>query len=502
MAADIVARSDQLLQEMGQLRERYFEVNGRNEHIPGLIVLMNSVKQERNSAQSSLASCSELLGNDGQDCDVQAAETRLRCSNVPAMETHWNIFKRCHHLISVETTISKFPRVKSNGKGGLQKVKAPQGQARGKGNKDLDSVYVHAIVDGGAEWLRIISKDEKRILMEMAEEGWDWEADEEDAIDQDVLEDIPLFRTAKDLAGAARNNWSNYHHPRIRIVCTRIAEGRNKEIDRLIQAMRCAGGDDITVTVDCADSEWDANNPPVEIKSAIANLVPGEDMSLLGDTVLLDTSVLIGLVSDASHSRVEKKPWHNEDLKAQIEDELNGISFLMSNAYPRLRGRKLVCTKEAVAHFEEITTTIGSPTERERARLLLDGGLEDLRRLSIHPIPDDLLLPVKVLVDQSTDLRADDLVHDGRLPSVAIQIEKHLLRVTGNRATHLYGWATGLTVVTSNRSLAKKLVRMVETSLTGDYETGPKICSLPYNRALATKGPGPKKILLLAQEGL
>lgn len=497
LAADVVSRSERLLREMGQLRERYFAVKGRREHIPGLAVLMTSVRQELNSAQSSLALWTARA--DHTEDETLAIETRLRCSNVPAMETHWDIFKRCYHLVSVETQIPKTPSIQSNGKGGFKKVKAPQRQGPEKSRQDTAAVYVHAVVDGGAEWLRLVSKDEKRVLIEMTESGWDWGADDDEPIDQEVLEDLPLFRAATDLVETARKNWYNYRHPRIRIVFTRIREGDNREIDRLIRKMRDTGGHDIRVDVDCAGSDWISKQPALDIESVIKNLVPDEkESSSLGDTVLLDTSVLIGLISDASHSVVEKEPWHNEDLRAQIDDEKNGTNFLSINAYPRLRGRKLVCTKEAMGHFKDITRTIGSPTERERARILLEGGIEDLQKLSIHPVPNDIALPVQVLHDQDTDLHANDLVRDGILPPVAIKIEEHLLSVTGNRATHLYGWVSALTVITSNRALAKKLVRMVETSLSGDYDHGPKICTLPYNRALATNGPGPKKARLLA----
>lgn len=490
LAADLVSRSGKLLQEMGQLRERYFTVKGSREHIPGLAVLMASVRQELSSAQSSLV-----------EQDTLAIENRLRCSNLPAMETHWSIFKRCRHLVSVETQIPKSPTVQSNGKGGFEKLKPPKGQQRRKGPQDTDAVYVHAVVDGGAQWLRIVSKDEKRILIEMTESGWDWSADLDDPIDQDVLDDMPLFRAATDLVETARKNWYHYRHPSIRIVFTRIRQGDSREIDRLIRQLRATGGPDINVSVDCADSVWMTGQPTPHLESVIENLVPDEhDANYLGDTVLLDTSVLIGLISDASHSVVNKEEWHNEDLRAQIDDEMNGINFLSMNAYPRLRGRKLVCTKEAMAHFHDISQTIGSPTERERARVLLEGRPEDLQKSSIHPVPNDFALPVQVLLDQNTDLHASNLVSEGVLPRVGIEIEKHLLGVPGNRATHLYGWVSGLTVVTSNRALAKKLVRMVEASLSGDYDDGPKICTLPYNRALATNGPGPKKARFLAQK--
>lgn len=251
--------------------------------------------------------------------------------------------------------------------------------------------------------------------------------------------------------------------------------------------MRRVGGGKITIQVDCADSAWFTKNPSPGIDAAVIKLVPA-GFDALGSTVLLDTSVLIALASDLSHSNVDVQPWHSIDCKTQIQDEANGINFLRLQAYPSLRGRQLVCTKEAVHHFHEITNTIASPTELERARILFEDGPDEYQKLSVHPVPADLMLPVQVL-QEVTDLHAQDLVNRGELPEVAVQIEKHLLGVPGNRATHLYGWRSGTPVVTSNRSLAKRLVRMVEGSLDKDYEEGPRIFSLPYNRALSTKGP-------------
>ncbi|KAI3397915.1 hypothetical protein diail_10084 [Diaporthe ilicicola] len=488
LAHDIVERSDELLQQMGRLRQKYHAIRGPLLNIPGLTILMDAVKQERRAAQTVLDL--QKNGNDASaDASVEArpAGSRLRFTNLPAIERNWDTLKRCRDLISIEQSIPKVPKVEVKENGGLIVHRNRRGQA----SHGTGMTFVHAVVDGGAEWLRIISKDEKRILIELAAGGWDWDDEEEDTKQEDdseLFEDIPILRTAKELADTARKYWHDYHRPRIRILLNRIKEGQSKDMDRVVQKMRSAGGNDITVTVDCADAPWLSAKALPDIDTAFSRLVPIEDMSRFGSTVLLDTSVLIALISDISHGSVDVQPWHSQDCKAQIQDEANGINFLTLQAYPPLRGKRLVCTKEAREHFREITSTIASPSELERARLLYSDGPQDFQNLSIHTVPDDFMLPVQVLSD-GTDLRAQDLVQAGKLPEVAIKAETHLLGVPGNRTTHLYGWSSGMTVVTSNRSLAKRLVRMIENSLEEDYEDGPRICTLPYNRALATKGP-------------
>ncbi|KAJ0119187.1 hypothetical protein J7T55_013423 [Diaporthe amygdali] len=488
LAHDIATRSDELLQQMGQLRKKYHAVRGPHLNIPGLTILMDGVRQERKAAQSYLDQ--QMNGHEASTdglVEARPAESRLRFTNVPAIERNWDILKRCQDLVSIEQSIPKTPKVEVKENGGLIVHRIRNGQA----SHGTGMVFVHAVIDGGAEWLRIVNKDEKRVLLELAAGGWDWDSEEEDADhedDSELFEDIPILRTAKELADTARKYWHDYHRPRIRILLNRIEEGQSKEMDRVIQKMRSVSGDDITVTVDCADAPWISPQTSPDLDTALSKLVPIEDMDRFGSTVILDTSVLIALISDISHNTVDVQPWHNQDCKAQIQDEANGINFLTAQAYPPLRGKRLVCTREAMEHFREITSTIASPTELERARVLCSGGPRDFQELSIHPVPDDFMLPVQVLSEE-TDLRAKDLVQAGKLPEIAIKAEKHLLSVPGNRTTHLLGWCSGMTVVTSNRSLAKRLVRIIENSLERDYEDGPMIFTLPYNRALATKGP-------------
>ncbi|POS72598.1 hypothetical protein DHEL01_v209001 [Diaporthe helianthi] len=490
LALDIMTRSDTLLREMEQLRQKYRSINGNHLSIPGLAALMEGVKQESKAAQPFLDSIADDTATPiNESPEAHPAESRLRFSNLPAIERNWQILRRCRHVVAFEQSIPKTPKVDIRENGGLKANRIKASTTRSRGCTGM--VFVHGVVDGGAEWLRIISKDEKRVLLELAAGGWDWgheEGDTDDEDDSELFEDIPILRTARELADTARKYWHDYHHPKIRILLSHIQEGQSKHMDRVIQKMRSIGGDDIKVTVECADSPLVSNQPTQDLDTTLSNLVPVEDMSRFGTTVILDTSVLIALISDISHAAVDVQPWFSKDSKAQIRDEANGINFLKSQAYPVLRGKRLVCTKEAVEHFHEISDTIASPTELERARILYSGGRQDFQKFSIHAVPEDLILPVQVLSEED-NLHARDLVQAGRLPEVAIDVQAQLLNVPGNRTTHLYNWSSGMTVVTANRTLARRLVRMIENSLEQDYENGPRICMLPYNRALATKGP-------------
>ncbi|KAJ4417355.1 hypothetical protein N0V82_006219 [Gnomoniopsis sp. IMI 355080] len=509
IAIDIVRRCQTLLKEMGELRQQFFALHGENRHISGLATQISSITTEKIAAESYLKSLA-----DGNAPWRGNAEARFRSNNIPAVEQTWNIIKRCRHITSIHHRVVINPKISGGCKTRAEKL-APASNGKSTGVKQSvgkksmgdDAVWVNAVVEGGAEWLKVISKTEKRLLHELAEAGWDWgiEDEESDAEENDIalFEDIEILRTASLLVRAARTNWHKYKHPRIRFVFTRIRQGHDKEIDRLIKKLRLVGGDDINVNLHIADLEWVSSDPP-DVDSAIANLLPQIDD--ITDPVLLDTNVLIALCSDISHTQVEPQVYHGADVLAQIKAEENGLAFLWRTAYPHIRGRKLICTKEAVRQFNKITETIGSPTEVERAHLLLCGRREDFQGLSLYPVPEDLILPVQVLLDEDTDFSAAELVQNGTLLPVAMEVQKHLY-LPENQAIHLYGWISGLTVITGNRVLANKIVQIIEQSLerenhNRDYLHGPRICALPQNRALATKGPSGKNARQLARRGL
>ncbi|KAJ4396152.1 hypothetical protein N0V93_000370 [Gnomoniopsis smithogilvyi] len=495
---------------MEKLRQALFALHGDNQHISGLATQISSIITEKAAAEAYLA----FLADENASWKGNA-EARFRSNNIPAVQQVWNIVKKCRHITSVQHRVVVNPRISDGNKASNEEPKpcskgwhSDVKRCVGKKGMGEDGVLVNAVVEGGAEWLKVISKTEKRLLHELAEAGWDWGMEDEESDgdkddDDSLFEDIEILRTATLLVKAARTNWHKYKHPRIRFVFTRIREGHNKEVDRLISKLRLVGGTDINVDLHFADSEWVSSNP-LDIDSAIANLLPQIDD--LTDPVLLDTSVLIALSSDISHTRVDPQVYHEADVLAQIKAEQNGLAFLWRTAYPHIRGRKLICTKEAAKQFTNISETIGSSTEVERARLLLHGRRGDLQRLSLHPVPEDLILPVQVLPDEETNLSVAPLVQNGSLLPVAMEVQKHLY-LPENQGTHLYGWVSGLTVITGNRVLAGKIVQTIEQNLqrennNRDYDNGPRICALPQNRALATKGPSYRKACKLARRGL
>lgn len=487
LAEDIVSRSARLLAELQQFDDMRKSL--QKEAVPGMSGLVMVTRSENNAALLAL----QTLASPSFGPDEARKLARLRYSNLSAHERDWDAIKRCRWLRCISQSLM------------TPSASAKPKQLRKRITKKDDAVHVDASVDGGAEWLRINNIDEKRLLYEMADSGWDWGADDDAAFcvessggtsEDDDEDGISLVRIVRSLVHTSRATWHNYKHPRIHLLLTRLEEGLNCETDRLFRLLRAMGGEDVVVVVDCANSAYNKTpTPPLE--TALSNLLK-EDLEGLTSTLVIDTSILIAIASDVSHSRVQVQAWHRGDLQAQIQEEAEGRSFLLTNAYPVLRSKKLVCTHLAAKHYMEIITTIGTETEKQRAALLLsanacdeksqyDNLLTEFQKLSIHPIPTDLRLPIEVL-PQNAETDTEAAISAGDLPAIARNVEEELLDLASNRATFMYGWRSGNTVVTSNNNLAKRMERLIESKRASEKEIGPRLWVFSFNRALSTKG--------------
>lgn len=503
LATNLAARATELLGEMEQFRQRLCSIYGDDRHhLTGLGATMNMINKDKTAADTFFRSLTD------DSIKWTGTEERFRYSNVSATGQVWDIVKRCRHVTAFGSHLQVItdPEVKLGKRGKPMKNQLSAAVMNpGKSKRPSDSVVnLTAIVDGGAEWIKVISLNEHRLLDHMAEAGWDWDADDDDEVDEqheaDLLEHLQVLRAASQLVEAAGNYWYKYKHPRVRFIFTRIREGQTNEIDRLIRKIRAVTAGYINVTFHFADSEWVVSESPIPFDKAIEKMLPQSDETT--DTILLDTSVLISLISDITHKKMEPELWHETHALSQIGSEQKGCHFV-DTAYPRICGKKLVCTKAAADQFRKITNETGSEDELARMSLLFGGQRDDFQKLSVHPVPEDLKLPVQILAEEDSIQSPESLVKDGILPAVALEVNRHL---RNDPDTHLYGWVTGLTVVTGNRLLANTIVRVVEQSLregndNRDYDDGPRICAMKMNRALGTRGPSPKKARKLKKQG-
>lgn len=495
-AEEVVRRSANLLSEYQQLKDLCQQHRtGRVAIIPGQSVLAHSVKTEHDAATRILDDLGHFSTDDTNIERLDAIghlREKLECSNVPSLETAWGVVKRCTGL---EQLRSKFSLHASVGpcsicKGGK---KCPP-----KGQQTKSLVHVDAVVRGGAEWLRIIGMDERQLLHEMAEAGWDWGA--EDGSDDDDDEcDVPIVETIRQLVAAARANRHDHRPPGLHVILTRIAEGSGAEIDRLIRKVRTIPSLGVQVRIDCSNSEFLASPaPPLEV--ALQSLVT-KDLSNITQTVNLDCTILVALASDINHSEVQLQPWHHRNMAFQIREEAEVGSSLVKEVYPVLRSRSIVCTAKAAERFWDSVMMVAAKTEIARAELFLPRSgtgksseelVAELQALSNHHIEPDLRLPVEVVEfeDSLDDVTA--CIETAKLPRSAKLVYTVPLRNSElNLNIFFYGWLHGATTMTANNAFAKEINLLVERNRTDDDDVCPNIWVVSHNRSLATKGRPP-----------
>lgn len=201
-----------------------------------------------------------------------AAFARLRQSNLPYLQEVWNAAKR-------EKGVTRF---KQHG------------------------AIVDIVAEGGQKWVKVSTINEKRLLMEMTIKGWDWHqsedsddemADSEDSKDGDL--DISLLKTASKLIETSKSKYVQYKHPRIVMVLTRIRTGAVTDIDLLLDMIRSKG---ITVL-------GSNDLSPVLPLASVLDRMTYDPFEHLSDTLNLDCTVLLALVSDISHEQVAPQEW-------------------------------------------------------------------------------------------------------------------------------------------------------------------------------------------------
>ena len=141
---------------------------------------------------------------------------------------------------------------------------------------------------------------------------------------------------------------------------------------------------------------------------------------------------------------------------------------------------------DANTAFYRVLKLRGSSTEQQRADILFARGthvnaqpgdlLTEWRKHSIHVVPDNLHLPIRVVASQLDE-------NLSKLPAVAknmLDLELYYYSpatkssAPATRSSFLYGWANGLTTLTGNGAVSKYQIndRLDQGGL-GDGEEGP-----------------------------
>lgn len=439
------------------------------------------------------------LPKESRDPDLEMRLVHaLRSSNLPFYQAVWRIASgSCSGLVALgkrfywdgETKATE--RKSASGKG-------KAGRAEKQPNKDKrKSVFVDVVADDGEEWVKVSTMSESRLLFEMAKKGWEGDSDEDewsdgakgrtilqnfdendDGDDDDELE---LINLARDLRKASDATRVRYRHPRIRVVIPKIEEGSVPEIDAVLNEMRSYG-----IRVDCQGSLL------AETRTGLAHLLP-QPFKNFTSTLNIDCTLLLALVSDLSHVKdIPLSPHFHRAIVRQIEVEREK-PLLTSELWPAMDGRELLSTTEAAVRFREIVETIGTETEKSRTRMLLgdppyeqldrEALLQKFQELSDYQVPAQWRLPIKVVESQQA---IDAAKTQGNLHPVVHEVGKDLSDI--NHSVFLYGWVTGLTTISSNRTIDKQIEATVEDNRKGDDGLeGPDVWICDTARSLVGK---------------
>ncbi|RYO77739.1 hypothetical protein DL766_008761 [Monosporascus sp. MC13-8B] len=350
-------------------------------------------------------------------------------------------------------------------------------------SKDCNLV-IDVVADGGQSWWKVSSMTNKRLVFDMAREAVfcgdssdDGEGGEVDRVLESDDADIPLVKLAKALASAVRGYRIRTRCPTPYLVLPRMIEGEHPRIDAILNTCRRIG-----VNVLCGN----ALTPAPALSADLLHRMAPDPKTSFSKILNIDTSVLVGLASDFSHSTVPGKPWFRRSHldHAELESKQPALSLF----YPILGSKNLVCTKEAEETFRHIVDTIGTESEKARAECLILGDeqwtrerrLEKLRSLSIHDVPLGLQLPIRV-IDTSKDAYAPHISGAAK--------EKTNILLNPGRSVFLYGWASRQTTLTCNSVAVKQLEKSLETLTELGEQDWPSIWAFPTSRPLVGTPP-------------
>ena len=484
--ASLLTRASKLLAELSAF-ELFLQSQKKENEV--------EIRQFRCSVQSELKSLQRLSSGfrnttdatEDIHVDPEAAKRThiLRSSNLPFYEAVWTAARGCRGVRALAKRVH-YSSIKES----TCEQRRPLGHngftdATG-GSSKKHSVLLDIVSDDGSEWIKVSTITDRRLLFEMAKDGWEAYGDEsEPEADTSGGENskwiersgrLELLKLAEDMKHAARRVRVRYRHPRIRFILPKISEGVVEDLDTVLADLRATGA-----LVQCGgrDTELTSEIDQLSIREGSGSHMLPSLLSYLKRTMNIDCTILLALISDISHIlEAELPPPSNGAYHSAITHQIvsETISPLLpTELYPIIAGRRLVCTYHAARRMREIVDTMGTPVERLRAEILLGEGAmldcdaeqlrDHLTRLSSHPVPSSLELPIKV-VDFDVDA-----VLGGQMPANLMalrdaQVVCDELRLSDiNKSVFLYGWDAGIVTVTSNRVVAAGIEKVVGTVL-------------------------------------
>jgi len=466
---DLISRAKTLLSELEAFRHRLRDL--RQE---GNVELGHF----RGTVQSELSMLQRLSDKPESGSTQHIA----RSSNLPFLETVWNTAKNSKEVAALQKKIYASSDAKSLSQG-MRQVRLNGSGTRARSAKE-NAVIVDAITDAGKTWTKVSLITNSRLLFDLAKQGWDSggsDSEDEhgtfstsDGLDDDT--DVPLLRTAKELTRAAQQFRVRTQTPKVHIVLPRIQPGEVHEVDAVLEGCRAAGA-----VLHCGEGLKDV--PGLDI--ALPAMAP-DPFESFSDSLNIDCTILLALVSEFSHAKVSKEPWFHTALRRQVEIEGNE-NLLPSLLYPAMANHPLVCTQEAASRMREIVNTIGTVSEKARTKIMMGDDtskphttlVAEMQEWSAYEVPLTWRLPIKI-IDQN------EHACQSSLPPEAQRVSENMTAI--NRSVFLHGWAAGRTTITSNRTVVKQLEGGLQAFHASLSDTAwPRIWLCPTARSLVGK---------------
>lgn len=444
----------------------------------------------------------ESITQNGNDDPLENEEPNhahaLKSSNLPFYESVWKVAKNCTRITAMSKKM--YYNLDRN-----PKAPNPKNGTKNSAQHDKKGVLVDIVADNGLQWVKVSTMTEKRLLFEIAKEGWERYADysDESGDDLDAASSMPdqstpqleLVRVAHDLQKASASARIHFHHPRVRFVLPNIRRGVTKDVDAFLADLLSTGA-----SVECAT---DIISDPVKAFDAdsLSQLLPSSATNLTS-SLNLDCTILLAIISDISHlekhqispmSHSLHTTYHTAIMR-QIESEVSE-PMLPNEIYPLLARRSLHCTTHAAQRMREIVQCMGTTSERSRADIVLGEGIQAnqdcgqlrmaLSRESTHVTPEDLLLPITVVEVNMNEYcdpnhHSDTYPRSTHSPSRASPLsfpafiaQKSALKMKLspiNASVFLYGWMQQMTTVTSNRAVAMGFIKTINDVLDEDEQ--------------------------------
>jgi hypothetical protein len=491
-------RADTLLQELNAF-EAHVKSHRKEKEVE-IRVFKRGIESELKGLQN-IATFFELEEQSDstthQRSDIESPHLHvLKSSNLPFYESIWNVVKSCSRV----TAVSKRFYSKQRDESGPSKDRGQpniMGSLDDSKRQNQKGVLVDVVANNGLEWIKVSTISERKLLFDIAKEGWesytaeisddDSNGSQIDSADRSPRQ-LELVRLAHELQSASNSVRVQFQHPRVRFVLPKLQEGQIGDVDAFVADLRATGA--IVQCSSALPSGELRQDDPSPIQPAILDrLLPGYDQVHGTGIVNLDCTILLAVVSDISHmsrdhlasdSHALSGTYHSAIMR-QIEFE-ESRSMVWNDIYPILADQELHCTSKAAQRMREIVQCMGTLSERGRADIILgegryaDRSAQDLRQLlagqSIHTVPLDLQLPIKVIEFESDNLLSSPAPKNGDSKSfphlVAAQSMK-LIRLTPiNSSVFLYGWKEQILTFTSNRAVATALLRAIDEVLDRD----------------------------------